>query len=108
MKLALFLLPRAEADIDSHCEFFAEKSIEKALKFNQAVFETFDRLCEMPLIGAERKYSNPKLLSIRIWFVKDFEKYLIFYKVFGNYIEIIRILHSAQDTDSILEEESIN
>ena len=44
MKLALFLLPRAEADIDSHCEFFAEKSIEKALNFDQAAFESFERL----------------------------------------------------------------
>ena len=84
MKLALFLLPRAEADIDSHCEFFAEKSVEKALAFDQAVFETFDRLCEMPLLGTERKCSNHKLLGIRLWFVKGFEKYLIFYRVFGN------------------------
>lgn len=96
MKLALFLLPHAEKDIDSHCEFWAEKSVEKALAFDQAVFETFDRLCEMPLVG------------IRMWFVKGFEKYLIFYQVFGNYIEIIRVLHSAQDTDSILEEESVS
>ena len=26
MKLALFLLPQAEKDIDSHCEFLAQKS----------------------------------------------------------------------------------
>ncbi|HRH40013.1 MAG TPA: type II toxin-antitoxin system RelE/ParE family toxin [Pyrinomonadaceae bacterium] len=108
MKLALFLLPRAEKDIDSHCEFWAEKSVKKALAFDQAVFETFDRLCEMPLIGTERNYSSPKLFGIRIWFVKGFEKYLIFYRSFGNYLEIVRVLHSAQDTDSILEEESIN
>lgn len=108
MKLALFLLPHAEKDIDSHCEFWGEKSVEKALAFDQAVFETFDRLCEMPLVGTEREFTNPKLIGIRMWFVKGFEKYLIFYQVFGNYIEIVRVLHSAQDTDSILEEESIN
>ena len=108
MKLALFLLPHAEADIDSHCEFFAEKNVEKALNFDQAIFETFERLCEMPFVGTERNYKNPKLFGIRLWFVKGFEKYIIFYRVFDNYIEIIRVLHSAQDTDSILEEESIN
>ena len=108
MKLALFLLPRAESDIDSHCDFFAEKSVEEALVFDRAVFETFDRLCEMPFIGTERQYSNPKLSEIRLWFVKDFEKYLIFYRVFGNYIEIVRVLHSAQNVESILEEESVN
>ena len=108
MKLALFLLPQAEIDIDSHCEFFAKKSAEKALAFDQAVFEAFDRLCEMPLIGTERNFLNPRLLGIRLWFVKGFEKYLIFYRVFGNYLEIVRVLHSAQDTDAILEDESIN
>ncbi|MEK7724093.1 MAG: type II toxin-antitoxin system RelE/ParE family toxin [Acidobacteriota bacterium] len=66
MKLALFLLPQAEKDIDSHCEFLAQKSVEKALAFDQAVFETFDRLCEMPFVGTERDYSNSKLFGIRI------------------------------------------
>lgn len=108
MKFVLFLLPQAETDIDSHCEFLAKKSIEKSLAFDQAVFETFDRLTEMPFIGTERKYANPKLFGIRLWFVKDFEKYLIFYRVFGNYIEIIRVLHSAQDTNSILDDEFVN
>lgn len=41
---------------------------------------------------------------MRFWLVKGFEEYMIFYRVFDNYIEVIRILHSAQDIDSLLEE----
>lgn len=108
MKLALFLLPRAEADLDAHCAFIAQKSVEKALRFDDAAFASFERLCEMPLIGSERKFSNPALNGIRLWFVKDFEKYLIFYRVFGNYVEIIRVLHSAQEIEVIMEDEQIN
>lgn len=48
---------------------------------------------------------NPKLSGMRMWLVKGFEKYLIFYRPFGNYIEIVRVLHSAQDRDSILAKE---
>jgi toxin ParE1/3/4 len=59
----------------------------------------------MPLLGVERSYLNPKLDGLRMWFVKGFEKYLIFYRSFGNYIEIVRVLHSAQDRDFILSEE---
>jgi plasmid stabilization system protein ParE len=77
MKLALFLLPKAEEDIDSHCSFLAKTSLEMALKFDEAVFDSFDRLCEMPLVGSERKYNNPNLSEVRIWFVKGFEKYNI-------------------------------
>lgn len=40
-----------------------------------------------------------------MWFVKNFENYLIFYRPFGNYIEVVRILHSSQDRDAILSEE---
>ncbi len=108
MKLALFLLPRAEADLDAHCAFFGNQSIEKALLFDQAVFDSLERLCEIPLVGSERKFYNRKLWGIRLWFVKGFEKYLIFYRVFDNYIEIVRFLHSAQDVDSIMEDENIN
>ena len=39
MKLVLFLLPKAEEDIDEHGSFIAETSIEKALAFDKAVFE---------------------------------------------------------------------
>ncbi len=67
MKLALFLLPRAEADVDAHCAFLAQTSVEKALLFDEAVFGSFERLCEMPLVGSDRKFYNPKLWGIRLW-----------------------------------------
>lgn len=105
MKLAIFLLPQAEADIDAHCAFIAKRSLEKALDFDWAVFESFDRLAEMPLIGSDRAFLNSKLSGIRMWLVKGFERYLIFYRPFGNYIEIVRVLHSSQDREFILSEE---
>lgn len=86
MKLALFLLANAGADIDSHCVFMGKTNPEKALDFDRAVFDSFDQLCETPLIGAKRSYQDPKLFGLRIWFVKGFEKYLIFYRPSGNYI----------------------
>lgn len=59
----------------------------------------------MPMIGADRRWVNPKLSGLRVWFVKDFSEYLIFYRPFDNYVEIIRVLHSAQDRDSLLAED---
>ncbi|MFM9904551.1 MAG: type II toxin-antitoxin system RelE/ParE family toxin [Pyrinomonadaceae bacterium] len=105
MNVAIFLLPQAEADIDAHCVFIAKTSLEKAINFDRAVFDSFDRLSEMPLVGSDQTFRHPKLLDIRMWFVKGFEKYLIFYRPFGNYTEIIRILHSSQDRELLLSEE---
>jgi toxin ParE1/3/4 len=36
--------------------------------------------------------------------VKDFEKYLIFYLPHKQGIDVIRILHGAQDIDSLISE----
>lgn len=58
MKRDVLLLPRAEADVDSHCAYFAETAtIETALRFD-AVFASLEQLREMPLIGSEREYLN--------------------------------------------------
>lgn len=105
MKLALFLLPKAVTDIDEHVAYIAEDNIEKALEFDDAVFESFDRLRQMPLIGSERASMNEKLTGLRMWFVKGFENYLIFYRPLGDRIEIVRVLHSARDRDFILSDE---
>lgn len=104
MKLFLYLLPQAETDLDSHVNFLAKTSREKALRFDRAAFSSLDLLCAMPLIGRKVKCLNPRLSGMRFWLVKGFEEYMIFYRVFDNYIEVIRILHSAQDIDSLLEE----
>ena len=105
MKLALFLLPKAEADIDEHLAYIAQDNIEKAIEFDVAVFDSFDRLREMPFIGGERTFMNDRLNGLRMWFVKGFENYLIFYRPLGDRIEIVRVLHSAQDRDFIINEE---
>jgi toxin ParE1/3/4 len=105
MKLALFLLPKAVADIDEHVAYIAKDNIEKALEFDEAAFESFDRLREMPFIGSERAYMNEKLQGLRMWFVKGFENYLIFYRPSDTRIEIVRVLHSARDRDFIINEE---
>ena len=105
MSLSLFLLPQAEVDIDRICDFLALRSAEKARAFDRAVFESFEMLCGMPKIGPPCRTANPKLTDLRMWFIKGFEKYLIFYIPYGNYIEVVRVLHSAQDRDSILQEQ---
>lgn len=51
-----------------------------AQKFLDACDETFQLLAQNPLIGAKREFHNPLLQDVRIWRVKGYEKYLIFYQ----------------------------
>lgn len=103
MKLAVFLLPQAEADIDDHFAYIAIDSVEAALNFESAVFESLNQLCMNPLVGSERIFAHPRLSGLRMWIVKGFENYLIFYRPLETHIELIRVLHTAQDRDSILD-----
>ena len=105
MKLALFLFPQAEADIDNHFAYIAIDNVEAALNFESAVFESLNQLCMTPLVGAERIFAHPRLSGLRMWIVKGFENYLIFYRPLEAHIEVIRVLHSARDRDSILEDD---
>ena len=38
-----------------------------------------------------------RFADVRMWRVRDFEKYLIFYRPVGDRIQIERVVHAAQD-----------
>ncbi|HQU92073.1 MAG TPA: type II toxin-antitoxin system RelE/ParE family toxin [Pyrinomonadaceae bacterium] len=105
MNFDVVLLGEAEEDISGHFAFIANTSIDKALLFQKSVFMSLDLLRTNPLIGPPFRSDNPKLIDLRMWFVKGFEKYLIFYRPYGNYLEVVRVLHSSQDRDAILVDE---
>jgi toxin ParE1/3/4 len=58
----------------------------------------------MPEIGSRRRFNNPALLNVRVWPVKGFDKYRIYYRPLGDRIEILRILHAARDSDAIFDD----
>jgi toxin ParE1/3/4 len=40
--------------------------------------------------------------EIRQWRIKDFQYYLIFYRIQDDRVEILRVLHGARDLEDIL------
>jgi toxin ParE1/3/4 len=44
-------------------------------------------------------------MGIRLWRIRGFERYLIFYRPIPDGIEVIRVLHGARDIDTIFERE---
>ena len=59
----------------------------------------------MPGAGAPRPILSVALSGLRMWVVSEFRNYLIFYLTPENEIEIVRVLHGAQNTNYILENE---
>ena len=62
--------------------------------------------CAWPNMGAPGEIGNPALKGLRVWPVKEFDEFLIFYVVEGDTLKVIRIPHGKRDIDRILKKES--
>jgi toxin ParE1/3/4 len=63
-------------------------------------------LLRMPNLGAPREIANPALKRLRVWPVKEFDEFLIFYVAEVDTLRVIRVLHGKPDIDRILKRES--
>ncbi len=68
----------------------------------RAAEETFQQLGNLPQMGKLCQFSHPKLTKIRQQRIKGFKKYLIFYRLIDNGVEILRVIHGIRDIETIL------
>jgi toxin ParE1/3/4 len=95
--------PQADIDIDDCFTYIAENNEDAALRFFDAVRQTFADLARMPGVGKRyTKTSNPDL-NLRQWAVRGFRNYLIFYQINTDEIIIVRLLPATRDIDQILK-----
>jgi toxin ParE1/3/4 len=66
----------------------------------------WQKIAHNPEIGSVYPVKNPRLKGLRKWQVKDFRKYLIFYRVQETSVEILRVLQGNQDINRILTNKS--
>jgi toxin ParE1/3/4 len=92
--------PIADNDIDELANYIAGNNLNAALRFVDAVAETFEKINEFPAIGSPR-YAY-LLENLRMRAVQDFESHLIFYIERQDYIDVVRVLHSARDIPDLL------
>lgn len=105
MTRRIAVTPRASLDLDEQVAYMAKDNLNAALRFFDSARQTFSQLAQTPGIGRPYEVSNPRLLGLRKWSVKGFEKHLIFYRLQDDCIEVVRILHAARDISTILEQE---
>jgi len=102
----LIIRRNASDDIDRITEYIARTvNVTASVRFQTAVADAMDYLLTMPNLGAPRFYQNPVARGLRMFPMPEFRKYLLFYLTPEGTIEIVRVLHSSQDTDAILEAE---
>jgi toxin ParE1/3/4 len=84
----------------------AESDFDKALQFFDSARQTFADLARMPGVGRVYLSQKERLKDLRKWHVKGFKRFLIFYRVKTDNIEIVRVLYGAQDIQNLLDRES--
>ncbi len=85
--------------------YIAEDDEAAAQRFLDACDETFRFLAGNRLIGSVRRFKSVNLAETRMWRVKGFEKYLIFYQPVTDGVKILHIIHSAMDYNRVFEDE---
>jgi toxin ParE1/3/4 len=95
--------PEAWLDIEETVNYLNEKSgSEPALEFYRLAKKTIKDLARQPRMGRPRRDLKPP--GIRSWRVAPpFDKWLIFYQLTGEALEILRLKHGATDLPTLFE-----
>ncbi len=101
MSREIFKRPQAERDIEECFVYIAEDNLDTGVFFLVAVEDSLEQLAKFPLLGKQRDFADKRFQNIRMWRVKGYEKYLIFYQVTENTIEVIRVLHGSRDIEEL-------
>jgi toxin ParE1/3/4 len=92
-------------DLDEQARFIQRDSPNAAIRFLAAADASFQRLATMPELGQRQSFGRTELAGLRVWQIRTFENYLIFYRPVEGGIEIVRVLHGARDLAAIFEDE---
>ena len=95
----------ADRDIDQIADHIALDNIDAAIRFVHRVRAAYELLARFPKGGQLRHTSHPQVGAIRSWPLGGhFANYLILYGERDYGVEILRVVHGAQDVDRLLEE----
>ena len=95
----------AEEDLTEAYLYIGDDAPEAAERMLDAVGDAVALLLENPQPGSPRDFRSPHAQGIRSWAPQGFPNYLIFYKVSGDDIEVIRFLHGARDLPHHFEQD---
>jgi toxin ParE1/3/4 len=77
-------------------------NLEASLDVFKAIEKAFDLLAENPGIGASCEIDEDPFRDFRFWPVKKYKVYLVIYRPIPNGVEIVRVIHGAQDMGRVL------
>jgi toxin ParE1/3/4 len=92
--------PQSEADLEAILEYLHQHQPAAAERYATAFSEKGQALARFPEMGRLRPEIAPNLRSTLV------HPYVLFYRVEGETVQIVRILHGKRDLRRIVQEES--
>ena len=92
--------PLASADIADIWDYIAADSLAQADAWVDRLDAKLRLLSTQPMLGRPRDELSPGLRIV------PFGRYVIYYEVLPDGIDVVRILHSARDVDAVFEDDS--
>src|SRR5271166_4913188 len=95
----------AASDVLAQADWYHYQSDDKlATRWERAVTASVLRLVRMPRSGALCGFKTESLRDIRRLRITGFPSHLVFYKLIGSDIHILRVLHGARDLEKLFSE----
>lgn len=88
-----------ETELAAIWDYIAIDNSDAADRFLEAARDTFQTLAQMPGLGRIRTFPQARLNNMRSFRVRDFERYLIFYRPIQDGIEVFHVLRGARDLE---------
>jgi toxin ParE1/3/4 len=99
LKKKAYLSKQAEADLDDIWLYVAHDSVRNADRLIAGIHRKCEFLTSSPGLGRRRDELRPSLRSF------PWGKYVIFYRLSKEGIEVVRVLHGHRDIDNIFRRE---
>ncbi|MCK5242229.1 type II toxin-antitoxin system RelE/ParE family toxin [bacterium] len=95
--LKVFITAEAKKDLLEMWLYIAEENIKAADRFLEKIDKKIKMISRNPAMGIKRQELASQIRSL----VAD--KYVVFYLIRKNQIDIIRVLHASRDVNSIIK-----
>jgi toxin ParE1/3/4 len=103
--MTLLKRPAFFRDLAACADYIARDNLEAARRLFVAAEETCDKLAKQPGIGHQEGFRRQ--LGIRSWRVDGFDNYLIFYRVKGDSVEVLRLLHAKRNLPRAIQRKKL-
>jgi toxin ParE1/3/4 len=103
MSRKLTIRNRATQDLRQQANYILNNgNVDAAEHFLELAEATFAQILIVPRIGKSVDFISARMGEVRQWRMKNFQDYLVFYRVQDEEIEILRVLHGSRDLEDML------